>query len=400
MGNGLEIYKKDPEGFFRKILKSDPYEKQEEILEAVSRRRRVSVVGCNSSGKDWTAGRIVLWWMHTRAPSKAVVTGPTARQVNDIVWSELRHAYQDAGDALDGRLFRTSRYEVDGHGFAIGFASNSPYNLQGFHSPNLLVVVSEAHAVKQEDMNALLRLHPSLLLLTGNPFTLDGTFFESHHGQSHRYGTVRISAYDTPNVKTHSLTVPGLVTREDVDDHEEDWKVDSPIFKATVLAEFPDSLEDTFVSAKDVRAAAERKLASEGPVVLACDVARYGPSKTVAVSRQGPVARIVHRAQGQSTTETARNLRSYLESNQVDFLVVDDVGVGGGVTDLLREAGYGAKLVDFGAGEKAEVKRLFPNKNYRVLESNVAQIRGRRLGYRRRRTANCTGHRQEVRICK
>ena len=132
MGNGLEKYERDAAGFFKKVLKAEPYDKQVEMLDEVSQRRRVSVVGCNGSGKDWTAGRVVLWWMHTRSPSKAVVTGPTTRQVNDIVWSELRRAFQEAGGSLDGRLFRTSRYEAEGQGFAIGFSTNSPYNLQGF----------------------------------------------------------------------------------------------------------------------------------------------------------------------------------------------------------------------------------------------------------------------------
>ena len=42
-----------------------------------------------------------------------------------------------------GGCSSTSRYEVDDRTFAIGFATNSPYNLQGFHSPNLLVVITE-----------------------------------------------------------------------------------------------------------------------------------------------------------------------------------------------------------------------------------------------------------------
>lgn len=37
-----------------------PYDKQIEILQAVIGNRRVTVVGCNGSGKDWTTARIVL----------------------------------------------------------------------------------------------------------------------------------------------------------------------------------------------------------------------------------------------------------------------------------------------------------------------------------------------------
>ena len=364
MGNGLEEFENDAAGFFEKVLKASPYDKQTEILNAVSRRRRVSVVGCNGSGKDWTAGRIVLWWMHTRNPSKAVVTGPTTRHVSDIVWSELRRGFQDAGGGLDGRLFRRSRYEVDGRGFAIGFATNSPYNLQGFHSPNLLAVVTEAHAVGVDDMDAVLRLNPALLLLTGNPFTVSGTFFDSHHGQGHRYGTVRIAAFDTPNLVEGRVAVPGLITGEDVNERGQDWGKDSDLYKGSILAEFPDRLDNTFVSMKDARDAAARSLRPYPPVVVACDVARFGSSKTVAVHRAGQVVRIVHRTQGRDTMQTANFLKRYVEDNRVDFLLVDEPGVGAGVIDRLREMGVpGARLFPFNGGRKADAPDKFVNRS-------------------------------------
>ena len=121
-----------PIRFVRELLKEDPYDKQEEILRAVATARRVSVVGCNGSGKDWAAARAVLWWMHSRSPVKAIVTGPTTRQVDDIVWNELRFAYGQASEALGGRMFRTSRYELDERSFALGFATNSPYTSRAF----------------------------------------------------------------------------------------------------------------------------------------------------------------------------------------------------------------------------------------------------------------------------
>ena len=45
----------DPVAFVREVLREDPYDKQEEILRAMAAARRVSVVGCNGSGKDWAA---------------------------------------------------------------------------------------------------------------------------------------------------------------------------------------------------------------------------------------------------------------------------------------------------------------------------------------------------------
>ena len=147
--------------------------------------------------------------MHSRHPAKAIVTGPTSRQVDDIVWNEIRVAYGRAPDRFPGKMFRTSRYQLDEQSFALGFTTDSPYNLQGFHSPNLLVVVTEAHAVRRDEFDAIRRLNPARLLLTGNPFVTDGVFYNSHHSQRALYRTIQISASDTPNIKKKRVVVRG-----------------------------------------------------------------------------------------------------------------------------------------------------------------------------------------------
>ncbi len=83
-------FRDNPEFFITDALGSPIYSKQVEMARAVQSERRVSVVGCNSSGKDYMAARLVLWWMNTRLPARALVYGPTTRQVDGIVFSEMR----------------------------------------------------------------------------------------------------------------------------------------------------------------------------------------------------------------------------------------------------------------------------------------------------------------------
>ena len=187
--------------FVKDVLKEAPYPKQREILElADSKAWRISVVGCNGSGKDWTTARIVLWWVHRYSPAKAIVTGPTLRQVEDIVWNEVRAAHGKAADRFPGRMLKL-KYEVDEETFALGFTTNSPDKILGFHSPNLLAVITEAHAVSDEYYRAIRRLNPSKLLLTGNPFSTGGVFYDSHHRHRNLWETVQIGAEDTPNIE-------------------------------------------------------------------------------------------------------------------------------------------------------------------------------------------------------
>ena len=350
----------DPVNFVLETLSERPYRKQTDIFNAVARSRRVSVVGCHGSGKDWAAARAVLWWLHARSPAKAIVTGPTTRQVDDILWREIRTAHARASHRLRGRVFRTSRYEIDDQTFAIGFATSSPYNLQGFHSPNLMVVVTEAHAVPGTDIDALWRLNPALILMTGNPLVSAGPFYDSHHSKRDMYDTIRIAAADIPNLT--GLTVPGMVAPDHVADREADWGRGDPMYVGGVLGRFPDNLDDVVVPRRHATEAAQRSLPPEGDLVVACDVSRFGQTKTVVVRRQGPVARIVWRVRGRDTMSTAEFLESYCYRHRVDTLVVDDSGVGGGVVDRLRQLRLPhTRLVPFIGGKKARDPARFAN---------------------------------------
>ena len=351
--------------FVREVLGEDPYSKQQEILNAVDGdARRVSVVGCHGSGKDWTAARILLWWVHSHSPAKAVVTGPTLRQVNDIVWNEVRHAYGKAMDELPGKMRGTARYEIDAQTYALGFTSNSPYKILGHHSPNLLAIITEAHAVPNDYINAIKRLNPSLLLMTGNPFLTYGIFYDSHHRQRHLWQTIQIGADDTPNVKEGRIVYPGMMTRQDVEDRKADWGEDTPMYIGGVLGEFPDNLDTAIVPLRAATAAANRELEPEGEIVVACDVARKGHAQTVVMRRQGAVATIAYRARGNDTMQVANRLKSYCDQEGVDVLVIDDAGIGGGVTDRVREMGLKtARIEEFNGSHTARRYDRFANRN-------------------------------------
>ena len=254
----LDNYRDDPVRFVEEVLgHPPPYEKQREILRTVAEERRTSVVGANGSGKDWAAARTMLWWLATRRRAIAVATGPTQRQVDQIVWRELRAAHKASGVDLGGRL-SGSQWNIADDRYAIGFSTNKADNLQGFHSPELLVVVTEAHAMPQDQMEALKRLYPARMLLTGNAFSRDGEFFESHHTKRHIYSGVTISVYDTPNFTGENGGAPGMPTEEDVEERKLDWGEDHPLYQGSILARFPDMLDDSLLSRSAIEAAVTR----------------------------------------------------------------------------------------------------------------------------------------------
>ena len=168
---------------------------------------------------------------------------------------------------------------------------------------------------------------------------------------------------DTPNIKAQRVKVSGLITQVDIDDRVQDWGEDTDQYIGSVLGQFSDSPDTAIVPLRAAREAAERKLAAEGDVIVACDVARFGRDSTVVALRQGAAARILRKMRGADTMQVAGYLKSCCAEREVAALVVDDTGVGGGVVDRLREEGIGrTRLVAFIANQRAEDYTRFNNR--------------------------------------
>ncbi|MDE2764994.1 MAG: hypothetical protein OXI25_01000 [Chloroflexota bacterium] len=376
-------YRDDPVAFVREALPDAglPYPKQAEMMRLAVSNRRVSVVGCNGSGKDWAVARLVLWWIETREQAKAIVTGPTQRQVDEVLWREMRFAYAMAGRALSGEM-RRARYEVAAQRFALGFSTDHPYNLQGFHSPNLMVAVTEAHAVGQEHMDALKRLNPNLLFLTGNALVVTGEFYESHHARRHLYATMRISAFDTPNFAQEGAAdlMPGMLTPEDVEERKAEWGENHEYYLAAVLAEFPSELGKSLLTRRSVLDAAERWSDAPGgesaePWLLGVDVARFGKDKTVLCLRQGARVESLDVMQGADTMEVVGRVVEQAREYGVRTIFVDGAGVGG-VVDRLRELRM--PVVEVQVGSKPRNPKRFLNQRAELFwELRVRFLEGR-----------------------
>ena len=364
--------RRDPDWYFESVLGVEHYyDKQREINAAVRDHRRVAVMGANGTGKDWDAGRLVLWWLSTHYPAISVTLGPTARQVSDIVFKEARLAYHDSHMPLGGRFFNTSRWEIDTNHYAVGFATDDEFNIQGYHSPNLFVIITEAHNMNQDQIDAVKRLNPACILMTGNPFCSAGEFYDAFSTNVGGWVTIRISAFDTPNVQQGREVIPGLVTAQDIADKKSDWGEESAMYVASVLGEFPDDLEDTIVARSKILGAVKRDLPPElGDVVtFSCDVARFGSDRTVVYRRHGDQSRKVWDVQGHDTQNIAGNLILLAEAEDDELeveIIVDETGLGAGVIDRLHEEADGIRggscaIHGFNGGEKADRATRYVN---------------------------------------
>lgn len=115
-------------------------------------------------------------------------------------------------------------------------------------------------------------------------------------------------------------------------------------------------VDNAIISRDAVLAAMQRDVEPEGAIEIGCDVARMGNDRTEIVKRKGlkEVARETYQKLG--TVDVAKKIMQMTDGDKSILIKVDDTGVGGGVTDYLKEQGYNVMPINFGS------KAVDPNK--------------------------------------
>lgn len=368
----FERIRRDPVWFCRQVLGFDPWSKQAEILEAVRDHDRVAVRSCNAAGKTSTAGRVVLWWLGGGPGSIALTTAPTDRQVKRLLWKEIRQGYHASRGFFDGELFDTRLRLGDGWE-ALGLSTDDAESFSGWHEERVLVVVDEASGVDEEIFEAIEGVlaggHAKLLVIS-NPTQTSGQFFDAFHSERCLWRTISISAFDTPAFTGEPVSEAvrrRLVTRAWVEEKRAKWGEGSPLWDVRVLGAFPAQSDNAVVPLAAVEAAQARHASAGEPVVVACDVARFGSDETVIAVARGGRVRIAEAYVGRDLMQTVgaivdvgKQLRGEGVAGHAISYVVDDAGVGGGVTDRLRELGYA--VTGFNGAGQARAKDDYPNR--------------------------------------
>jgi len=333
----------DPASWIQRVTGAEPWSRQEEILKELFRSRRLVVRSANAVGKSWTAAQaVVLFATHFR-PAVVVTTAPTFRQVRDIIWREIRKTWRAALN----------------RGYRLG---EEPLQTTWRPDPNVLVTgiaVPDWATANLQALQTLLRGQFSYLLMIGNPTIPEGPFYEAFRDP--RFAKMSISALECPNVVEGKIAVPGLVTKEDVEEIRQRYGENSWEWKVWVLGEFAERSEDVLVALSWVEKAGLRNEPGEGRVEVGADIARYGGDHTVFVARKGGCAFALQECPPGSTMETAGRLIAFARKVKAELIKVDVTGVGAGVVDRLKEQGYPVIGVEFG-GRPIERER-FENKS-------------------------------------
>lgn len=284
------------------------------------------------------AARVLLWFMYTRAPAICLTTAPKLVQVRDLLWARVRAAYGQARVPLPGRciLTRLEPIAMDPEWFAVGHTARETEAFSGYHESEILIILDEAPGVPipvWDGVEGMMSGVNVRLLCIGNPVERSGPFYQGC--RSSLTNTIQISAYDHPNVARQKVIYPKAVAPGWPEERRVAWGEDHPLYLSRVKGEFPDEGEDSLIPLSWVQAAVGREVVTKGRTATACDVARFGVDETVIGHVVGGLYEQLEMYTGKSTTRTAGRLVRW--ARQSDVLVIDDVGVGGGVTDTVMD---------------------------------------------------------------
>lgn len=346
--------KDDPVFFLREVLGVNPWNKQIEIIESVRDNDNTCVASGHGVGKTFISACTTLWFLYTHYQSRVITTAPTNRQVESILWAEIWSLYNKSRVPLGGRLLKTS-LNIEEKWFALGLSTDDPDRFQGHHAEHLLLVMDEAPGVDPkiyEASQGILTSRGAKALLIGNPTSPSGPFFECFKNKL--WKSFHISCYDSPGI-TDPVNFPTLTTQKWIDERKEAWGEASPMFISRVKGEFPIEGEDTLIPLNWCERAVQRwhknvdakKLTDH--VYLGLDVARYGTNKTVMTRFVSPRVELIKCIQNRSTTNAVNLIiqEAITAGAKLQQVTVDDTGVGGGVTDRLRDLNYPVIAVNF-----------------------------------------------------
>lgn len=117
--------------------------------------------------------------------------------------------------------------------------------------------------------------------------------------------------------------------------------------------------ENSIISRVEVMKAVERRINPEGREEVGVDVARFGDDRTQFYKRKGLKTIKSKTYKKQSVVETCDKLEEFVDYIKDIPLKIDDTGIGGGVTDIMKSRGY--YVVPVNNGEKALEPDRYPN---------------------------------------
>lgn len=327
---------------------------------------QIGVASGHGIGKTALIAWINHWFISTRVDPQQVTTANTERQLETKTWRELKkwhrlsiheHLFQWTAT----KFFLKERKETWA-AYAIPWSKDNPESFAGTHAKSVLFCFDEGSAIDDiiyEVSEGAMTTEDCIWVVFGNPTRNTGRFRALFGKFRHRWITRSIDSRTAR--KTNKAKIQQWV---------EDYGLDSDFIRVRVLGKFPRQASNQLIPEEDVDHCMNtfKSIGYEMyPISICCDVARFGDDKSTIGAYQGTKQHEIKGYSGKNVVEVATLVaqsyhyhRGRVPANVKIHIFVDDIGVGGGVTDILQT--WGLPVTGVNSGARADERDKYINK--------------------------------------
>lgn len=385
-------YFSNPVLWAEEYLGIKPWSAQADVAMSVVDNKNVVVKAGHEVGKSWLAGLLICWWVDTRwdLPGGCFVvsTAPSTRQINAIVWREVRKFHNLAkkrfneglvDHPLPGYVTSDAHWRLP-DGIELGYGAkpadsadkeSGNDSMSGIHARYVLAVGDEAVGLSKGLIGDLANITSNatsrrfLICNPTNPLSYVASIFKR---QLKGWKTHTISVFDSPNFHGRGVcnadscknwaehqkmepyegfpveVLETLVDQTYVDDMAEEHGVDSPTYISRVTGEFAWDMGFTLIRPEDIAKALDKEIVPDYGSIprLGVDVSRSkrGDKNTVYKWHDGRL-RFVDDWNDPDAMATADRIHKHAMALAVKEVRIDGQGLGGPIADRVRMLAQG-----------------------------------------------------------
>lgn len=320
--------------------------------------------------------RDLWWWLHTGTPpyryycysggrasgkstavAQSLILRASVQPITVLCAREFQNSITDSVyKLLTGTIekFGLQGFEIRRDG--IGHINGSSFIFRGLHD-NLQSIksiegidvcwVEEAQTISQTSLTTLIptvRKANSTLIFTWNPLTSHDavwSYFVSTDSEERLRQTCH---WHTTFEDVRRLLSQDVIDMVEADKQTVDY---GHVWLGLPYADTDNQLiSDTMINE------AIRRTATDGPVTFGVDVARYGNDRTALTVKKGNHIESLESWTHASIVDTGERIRLRATQYQPIDIRIDDTGVGGGLTDLLKSWGLPATGINYAGKPK------------------------------------------------
>jgi len=385
----IKYYRAHPDKYIENILDVKMWSAMRMVVKSVWNHKRTSVRASHGVSKTFVAASIAVAFFNLHKNSIVVTTAPTSRQVELLLWKEIRAIYAKPHKIKLRGECMTLKIKASPESYVVGFSTDKAESIEGFHAPHILWILDEAKGLPQwvydavegsmtggnarvleisttdgADQQCPLRQHQTNLREHWNCMKLSSfdspfvgvkefpKFAKYRNNDLYNYGKPRAGKEWPDNLQSKIQ----IETPSGIKDKKALWYEKQPaLWETKVLGDFSSEGTSNVIPLKWVLSAVDAEV-DEGTGITkhGFDVARMGDDKCILTTQVGKT--ILPQASWGKKKIPWSVGKIMAETGLHEVVNVDACGLGSGAFDDLAEFGHAAIGLDSASNAFDKIK--------------------------------------------